>query len=765
MFAFYRLSIVLLIIHIMKIFSKHTFVLLLILCNFSLQSQGTLKEYQKALAIDSLFRDKVVNTPSEFNWLSNTLFWYVNNSNNGKEYLLVDVNLKTQKQLFDHQKFASNLSEQTKDSLFSNALDISNIEFFVEYNKLKFDYKKNTYECDLNSYDFIKTKKLIQKNRNGKKYWGDRFDETKNSAVISPDSLLISYIKNYNVYIKYTDTNKEEKLSYDGTESNFYSSYIKWSPDSKKIMAYKVKPEENHKIYFVESSPKNQLQPKLHSRDYLKPGDKLPFKSPQLFIVSSKKHILIPTTEFDKQYSISNIKWREDSRAFTFEYNQRGHQAYKVLKVDAETGRVFTLIKETSKTFIDYSSKKYRYDIADGNEILWTSERDGWNHLYLYDGITGKVKKQLTKGEWVVRKVIHVDEEKKEIYFTASGLDNDHDPYFIHYLKIDFDGRNLKRFTKENGNHKVTFSKNYRYYIDQYSRVNMAPISVLKDSETAKIILELQKGDLSELVKEGWIAPEVFTAKGRDGVTDIWGVIIRPTSFDSSKKYPIIEYIYAGPHDSFVPKSFHSYYWSMSSLAELGFIVVQIDGMGTSNRSKFFHDVCWKNIKDGGFPDRKLWMKAAAKKYPYINIDKVGIHGTSAGGQNAGAALVFNSDFYDVAVSSCGCHDNRMDKMWWNEQFMGYPVGPEYIACSNVENAAQLNGDLMLILGEVDDNVDPASTMQFANALIKANKDFELVTIPGMGHSSGGDYGERKRKDFFVQHLMDVTPPSWDKIY
>jgi dipeptidyl aminopeptidase/acylaminoacyl peptidase len=203
----------------------------------------------------------------------------------------------------------------------------------------------------------------------------------------------------------------------------------------------------------------------------------------------------------------------------------------------------------------------------------------------------------------------------------------------------------------------------------------------------------------------------------------------------------------------------------MSALAELGFIVVQIDGMGTSNRSKAFHDVCWQNMKDGGFPDRKLWMKAAAKKYPYMNTDKVGIHGTSAGGQNAGAALVFNSDFYDVAVSSCGCHDNRMDKMWWNEQFMGYPIGPHYAACSNIENASQLKGNLMLILGEVDDNVDPSSTMQFADALIKANKDFELVTIPGMGHSSGGAFGERKRKDFFVKHLMGVTPPSWKDIY
>lgn len=210
----------------------------------------------------------------------------------------------------------------------------------------------------------------------------------------------------------------------------------------------------------------------------------------------------------------------------------------------------------------------------------------------------------------------------------------------------------------------------------------------------------------------------------------------------------MIEYIYAGPHSSFVPKSFHSNFWAMSSLAELGFIVVQIDGMGTSNRSKAFHDVCWQNLKDAGFPDRKIWIKEAAKKYPYMDAERVGIRGTSAGGQSAGGALVFNSDFYDVAVASCGCHDNRMDKIWWNEQWMGYPVGPQYAASSNVEHADQLQGNLMLIVGEVDDNVDPASTMQFADALIKAGKDFELVVLPGENHTSGGEFGERKRRDF-----------------
>jgi dipeptidyl aminopeptidase/acylaminoacyl peptidase len=273
--------------------------------------------------------------------------------------------------------------------------------------------------------------------------------------------------------------------------------------------------------------------------------------------------------------------------------------------------------------------------------------------------------------------------------------------------------------------------------------------------------MELEKADIDDWQQAGWKAPEVFSAKGRDGKTDIWGIIIRPTNFDPAKKYPVIENIYAGPHGSFVPKNFMHQYFSMQELAELGFVVVQIDGMGTSNRSKAFHDVCWKNLKDAGFPDRMLWMQAAAQKYPSLDLSRVGIYGTSAGGQSSAGALLFHPEFYKVGVSSCGCHDNRMDKLWWNEQWMGYPIGPHYEACSNVVNAHKLQGKLMLIVGEVDDNVDPASTMQVADALIKANKDFELVVVPGLGHSSGGKFGERKRRDFFVRHLLGVTPPAW----
>ena len=281
----------------------------------------------------------------------------------------------------------------------------------------------------------------------------------------------------------------------------------------------------------------------------------------------------------------------------------------------------------------------------------------------------------------------------------------------------------------------------------------------LRRTSDGKLVCVLETADISALLKTKWKMPERFTAKARDGKTDIWGVIYRPTTFDASKKYPIIERIYAGPHGSYTPKSFSRHYQSQE-LAELGFIVVQMDGMGTNNRSKAFHDYCFQNIADAGFPDRVLWIKAAAKKYPYMDITRVGICGGSAGGQNTVRGMLDYPDFYKVAVADAGCHDNRMDKIWWNEAWMSWPIGPHYKAQSNVTDAHKLRGKLLLIVGEMDTNVDPASTMQLVNALIKADKDFDMLVVPGYGHGLGGRYGRRRRDDYFVRHLLSVEPRS-----
>jgi dipeptidyl aminopeptidase/acylaminoacyl peptidase len=302
-----------------------------------------------------------------------------------------------------------------------------------------------------------------------------------------------------------------------------------------------------------------------------------------------------------------------------------------------------------------------------------------------------------------------------------------------------------------------------KYYIDTWSRVNLPPVSELRLTEDRKLLLELERGDIKELSAAGWKIPEVFTAKGRDGQTDIWGVIFRPSNFVPSKKYPVIESIYAGPQGSFVPKFFSAYY-AQQALAEIGFIVVQIDGMGTANRTKAFHDVAWKNLGDAGFTDRILWHKAVAAKYPFYDISRVGLYGGSAGGQNSTGGVLFHPEFYKAAVSNCGCHDNRMDKMWWNEQWMGWPLGPHYASSSNVDNADRLKGALLLSVGELDTNVDPSSTFQLVNALMKADKKFDLLVVPGGGHGSGGDFFLRLQRDFFVHHLLGVNPPDWNKM-
>ncbi|RYG23295.1 MAG: S9 family peptidase, partial [Chitinophagaceae bacterium] len=304
----------------------------------------------------------------------------------------------------------------------------------------------------------------------------------------------------------------------------------------------------------------------------------------------------------------------------------------------------------------------------------------------------------------------------------------------------------------------ISYSPDKKYYLDTYSQINVPPVVELRNTDDGKKIAVVETADISAYTAAGFRLAEPFHAKGRDGVTDIWGVVFRPTKFDVNKSYPVIENIYAGPQDAFVPKSFMTG-GEMQSLAELGFIVVQIDGMGTFNRSKSFHDVCWKNLADAGFADRILWIKALAAKYPYVNAAKVGLYGTSAGGQNSLGGLLFHPEFYKAAVSACGCHDNRVDKQWWNEQWMGYPVGKHYEEQSNVTNAAKLQGDLLLIVGEADTNVPPESTYRVADALIKAGKEFSFLAIPGMGHSDGGVYGRSKKRDFFVKSLLGVDPP------
>ncbi len=739
-------------------------------------AQGTVSDYQRAMTLRDRYQGIATDVPDQVQWVRNTnRFWYRKSVPGGNAFVLVDPDAQTKMPAFDHAKLGESLSAAMGTKYTAVTLPFTTFSFVDDDHAIEFTpggaspppspvARGVTWRCTLDSYTCRESRTDGRGGRGGGSLAGPvraAFDVNATEPSKSPDGKLEALVRNYNVAIRPTGARTLTWLTTDGSEGNYYDpESLTWSPDASWIAIYKVVPGHRRYIHYVESSPEDQLQPHDSTMQYGKPGDVLDVERPVVVSVIDKSVHVVDNTLFPNAYDLSRLQWRKNSAAVTFEYNQRGHQVYRVIEIAAATGRARAIINEEAKTFFCYSGKKFRRDIADGKEVIWMSERDGWNHLYLYDGATGTVKNQITKGSWPVRSVVQVDEEKRQLWFSASGMYPGKDPYFVHYYRINFDGTGLTTLTTIDANHNASFSPDLKYYVDTYSRVDAAPISELHRTSDRSLVMALEKADITALVKAGWAPPEIFTAKGRDGQTDIWGVIYRPTAFDPAHKYPVIENIYAGPHSSFVPKSFAGFN-QMQAQAELGFIVVQIDGMGTSNRSKAFHDVAWKNIKDAGFPDRILWHKAVAAKYPYYDITRVGIYGTSAGGQNSLGALLFHPDFYKVAVSFAGCHDNRMDKIWWNEQWMGWPLGPEYAASSNVDNAYRLQGRVLLVVGEMDHNVDPSSTMQVVNQLIKHNKDFDLLVVPGMDHGSGGAYGDHKRYDFFVRYLLGLNPPSW----
>jgi dipeptidyl aminopeptidase/acylaminoacyl peptidase len=687
-------------------------------------------------------------------------FVYTTQTPKGKEFYLIDAERKTQKNAFDQERLAVSLSNILDKKIEAYNLPFQQVRFSGQMDSVYFRIETNDYCAVLKDYTVAE---LPDRNRGRESYWGNVFKEDAKENVPSPDGKWEAYISEGNLWIKDRESGNIRKLSDDGSPYEYYSSNIYWSPDSRKIVCCKYRPGGDRKLLLISSSPQDRLQPETAEYDYPKPGDALPVRRPVVFLPDEDKVIRFDLPDADSQFDLNYIRWNKNSDFFTFEFNKRGHQQYIVYTGDVHSGTLRQAVKEESATFVYYQAL-YRYWFKESDELLWISERDGWRHIYLYDVLAGKVKQQLTKGEWVVKTVVRVDEKNRRILFKACGMDRNEDPYLEKYYTLDMNNGKITPLTPENAHHNVTFSPDYRYMLDLYSRVDLPPALVIRSVEDGGKIVYTpnRQPDISEVTASGWRMPEVFSAKGRDGKTDIWGMIIRPSDFDPAKKYPVIEYIYAGPHDSHVPKSF-SIAHRPSALAELGFITVMIDGMGTANRSKAFHDVCWKNLKDAGFSDRIAWLKSAAEIHLEMDIERVGIYGGSAGGQNAMAALLFHPDFYKAGVAACGCHDNRMDKIWWNEQWMGYPVGKQYEECSNVVNAHLLKGHLMLILGELDNNVDPSSTLQVVNELIKHDKEFEFVMLPGAGHTLGEKYGERKRRDFFMKHLlMKLEMPEWN---
>lgn len=748
---------------------------LLVISAFALSASTVVCEvpreaFTHALAQGSEYRKAAGMLPRVPHWIDDSSrLWFDESDGKTHRYVIYDASTR-QRSSLNNMRIAAAISKNLPKPIAADDLVLAEIQFDAKVAGFSFVTKRGLWHCTLPDY-------TCSQDQNSKGHSEDDWSKAPgfegndvHATVSSPDGKWEVSIQNFNVFLHRIGSDDAAfPLSTDGNEGDYYQrSSLLWSPNSKHLLARRVLQGMRRQVHYVESSPSGRIQPVASEYFYAKPGDVLDREQPVLFNPETRSEQNIAGDLFPNPYELTDFSWRKDSSAFTFNYNQRGHHKLSVISVDASTGKPREVIVENSRTFIEYTSlnpdqfgtgKFYRHDMADGKEIIWLSERDGWAHLYLYDGATGKVKNRITHGGWVVRGVDRVDEERRQIYFEASGVDPKLDPYFVQGYRINFDGSGMIAMTDAPANHQIAYSSDGQFYTDCWSRVDLAPVIVLKRTADRQAIATIAKGDLTRLYASGWRAPEVFVAKGRDGKTDIWGLIYKPANFDPSKKYPVVEAIYAGPQGSFVPKSFDL---RGMPLTDLGFVVVQIDGMGTNNRLKAFHDVIWKNLKDGGFEDRILWHKAAAQKFPWYDDTRVGIYGTSAGGQNALGALLFHPEFYKAAVANSGSHDNRMDKIWWNEQWMGWPVGPQYAASSNVDNAYRLQGKLLLVFGEMDHNVDPSSTLQVVNALIKADKDFELLEVPGGGHGAGGEYGERRLLDFFVRSLEDEKTVNWN---
>ncbi|MEX2316541.1 MAG: prolyl oligopeptidase family serine peptidase [Pirellulales bacterium] len=730
----------------------------------------------------------------------NAKLWYRNDLRDDvKQFMLVDAERGTRAPAFDHRKLAEALSKASGTDFLENHLPFDEIEFDDAATKVSFTAAGGRWSCDLASYQVTRTGDAPareadgergsprgQRGRGGRGGGGggrrgaageeitpetsadgtnlayDPQSRSQNARqgnlyedARSPDGKWTALIKENNIFLR--DANGQETRLSDAGEAGNSFGMMSWSPDSKLLVGMRIVPKEKRKVYLIVSSPQEGGRAQLRERLYPLPGD--PYTTYELwaFDVANKKGVKVDAERIDF-YGDPAIRWRADNQHFLYHKTDRGHGRFRIFDVDALTGKVRTLFDDDPETFVHTTTNSFiRYN-AGNAEVIYVSEKDGWRHLYLINAASGEVK-QITKGNWLVRGVDRVDEEKRKIWFRAGGLKPDQDPYFIHYCRVNFDGTGFVSLTEGNGTHSIQYSPDQKYIIDTYSRIDAPPTHELRRVEDGKLVTKLEQADISELLSTGYKLPEVLVAKGRDGKTDIWGILERPRNFDPNKRYPVIEDIYAGPHSSYVPKAFTGRpRWG--TLTDLGFMVSKMDGMGTANRSKAFHDVCWQNIADAGFADRILWHKAAAAKYPYYDISRVGLYGGSAGGQNSVGALLFHPEFYKVAVSSCGCHDQRMDKASWNEQYMGYPVGSKYAENSNIEHAAKLKGKLLLILGELDTNVPPETTFRLIDALNRAGKDYEFLHVPNAGHGSGGALGERRRVDFFLRHLHGIDPPD-----
>lgn len=756
----------------------------IILLSHAQDNALTVKDYQQAESLMGYNTQKYIDRGNvSANWISDDKSWYRVLTPTGSEFIVVDAAKGTRSAAFDQQKLATVLSSATGRSYTASMLPFQSISYSADGNGILFraDGKQWRYDLQNNSVAADTTQLRNNMGRQG----GGRFRGGGNE-VLSPDGSKAAYIKEYNLWLRDIKTNQQTQLTTDGIKDFGYATdnagwtssdrpVVRWSPDSKKIATFKDDQRNVGDMYLTTT---NVGHPTLKAWKYPLPGDKeIPMISrcvinidePKviMFNISPDPHRASLSDDISSSGTFDDIDWNPDGSEVAFLSTSRDHKNEKLRIANAATGEVRDVFEETVGT--QYESGQgainWRY-LPKTKEIIWYSERDDWGHLYLYDAATGKLKNQITKGNWVVLRLIRVDEKNRLIYFVANGLQTEN-PYFSEYCRIGFDGKNFTVLTPDAGTHMASWSPSENYFIDTYSKPDMPSVSVLRDKNGKKII-DLEKTDVSRLKATGWKPPMPITLKAHDGKTDIYGLMFTPTNLDPNKKYPVIDYIYPGPQGGSVGSwTFIASRGDHQSLAELGFVVVVIEGTSNPDRSKSFHDMYYPNMSENTLPDQVNGIRQLAAKYPYMDTTRIGIWGHSGGGFATAAAMFRYPDFFKVGISESGNHDNRNYEDDWGERYIGLLTkgpGPtdNYEAQANQTYAKNLKGKLMLAHGLMDNNVPSSNTMLVVEALEKANKDYDLVVFPNAAHGYGASssYMMRRRWDYFVKNLLGKEPPK-----
>jgi len=716
----------------------------------------------------------VLRGPVRATWLAGDggRFWYRNLVENGSEFVLVDPVKRTKAPAFDHAKVAGTLSVAAGGRYDATHLPFTQFTYSADGRSIAFTVEGRGWACDVAGSSCASTKSPEA--------------ASARKEVVSPDDKLAAFIRHDNLWVRNLATAVEKPLTTDGVNDFGYATdnagwtksdnpVLLWSPDSKKIATFQQDQRGVGEMYLVDTKVGH---PTLHAWKYPLPGDETVTTIQRVVIhldgprvvrlkIGPDQHrgtitddIKGRSTEWD------DVEWSADSKQLAFVSTSRDHKHEQFRVANPDTGDVRDLFDEKVATYFEsgMGTANWRF-LPATNEVVWLSERDNWAQLYLYDLQTGRLKNQVTTGESNVTQVVRVDEKQRLIYFIGVGREKGRDPYFRHLYRVGFDGKNLALLTPADADHDVALSPSGSLFVDNYSRPDVKSTSVLRAADGAQV-LALEEADLSKLVAAGWKPPIPFTVKARDGVTDLYGLMFCPTGFDPSKKYPIINNIYPGPQTGSVgSRGFSASRGDTQALAELGFIVVQIDGMGTPWRSKTFHDAYFGDMGDNTLPDQVSGMKQLAQRFPWIDIDRAGIYGGSGGGYATAGAMFRYPDFFKVGVSTSGNHDNRGYEDDWAEKWQGLLVkkadgASNYDDQANQNHAKNLKGKLLLAHGTMDNNVPPYNTLLVVDALIKANKDFDLVLFPNRGHGLGESYMIRRRWDYFVRHLLGAEPPK-----